>query len=72
MSADNTQLRDPEVNRARFRQRILSGSSFLLDQLNDIELAEMQQMLLSGEAEIINSACKPFVIAKLDRVILPP
>ena len=54
------------------RRRVLGGSYILLDSLSDEELVAMQSLLLSGEAEIINSACKPFLVAKLDRVILPP
>ncbi len=56
----------------RLRARVRGGSYLLLDSLNDEELVAMQSLLLSGEAEIINSACKPFLVAKLDRVILPP
>ena len=52
--------------------RVLGGSYLLLDSLSDEELVAMQSLLLSGEAEIINSACKPFLAAKLDRVVLPP
>jgi hypothetical protein len=56
----------------QLRARVLGGSYLLLDSLSDAELTAMQSLLLSGEAEIINSACKPFLVAKLDRVILPP
>jgi hypothetical protein len=56
----------------QLRARVLGGSYLLLDSLSDEELEAMQSLLLSGEAEIINSACKPFLVAKLDRVILPP
>ena len=56
----------------QLRARVLGGSYLLLDSLSDEELVAMQSLLLSGEAEIINSACKPFLVAKLDRVILPP
>lgn len=55
---------------ARVRKIILGGGSLLLDQLDDDELAAMQKMLFDGEAEIINSACKPYLIAKLDRNII--
>jgi hypothetical protein len=54
------------------RRRVTGGSYLLLDSLSDEELVAMQSLLLSGEAEIVNSACKPFLVAKLDRVILPP
>ena len=56
----------------QLRARVIGGSYLLLDSLSDKELVAMQSLLLSGEAEIINSACKPFLIAKLDRFILPP
>lgn len=39
----------------------------LLDGLADEELAALQPMLNAGEAEIINEACKPYVIRKLSR-----
>ena len=56
----------------QLRKRVQDGGLLLLDSLNDAELQAMQSLLLSGEAEIVNSACKPFLVAKLDRVILPP
>ena len=56
----------------RLRARVRGGAYLLLDSLSDDELVAMQSLLLSGEAEIVNSACKPFLVAKLDRVILPP
>ena len=56
----------------QLRERIRGGGILLLDSLSDEELVAMQSLLLSGEAEIVNSACKPFLTAKLDRVILPP
>ena len=57
---------------ARLRKRVRGGAYLLLDRLSDDELVAMQSLLLSGEAEIVNSACKPFLVAKLDRFILPP
>jgi len=56
----------------RLRARVLGGSYLLLDTLSDEELVAMQTLLMNGEAEIVNSACKPFLVAKLERVILPP
>jgi hypothetical protein len=56
----------------QLRARVLGGSYLLLDSLSDAELVAMQSLLLSDEAEIVNSACKPFLVAKLDRIILPP
>jgi hypothetical protein len=29
-------------------------------------------MLFNDEAEIVNSACKPFLVAKLDKIIIAP
>ena len=54
------------------RARVLGGAYLLLDSLDDAELVAMHRLLQSGEAEIVNSACKPFLVAKLDHVILPP
>ena len=56
----------------RLRDRVRGRAYLLLDRLSDDELVAMQSLLLSGEAEIVNSACKPFLVAKLDRIILPP
>ena len=57
---------DRAKNLKVLRKRILGGGSLLLDQMSETELVAMQEMLLQGEAEIINSACKPYLIAKLD------
>lgn len=57
---------DPAKNLEALRARILGGGSLLLDQMSDGQLIAMQEMLFRGEAEIINSACKPYLIAKLD------
>jgi len=63
---------DPTDCLKRLRDRVRGGAYLLLDRLSDEELVAMQSLLLSGEAEIVNSACKPFLVAKLDRFILPP
>ena len=62
----------PKSVHESLRARVLGGAYILLDSLSDEELTAMQSLLLSGEAEIINSACKPFLVAKIDHVILPP
>jgi hypothetical protein len=54
----------------RLRDRVLGGGYILLDTQNDDELVAMQSLLFNDEAEIVNSACKPFLVAKLDRVII--
>jgi len=56
----------------RLRERVLGGSYILLDTLTGDELVAMQSMLFNDEAEIINSACKPFLVAKLDKIIISP
>ena len=54
----------------RLRARVLGGSYVLLDSLTEDELVAMQSMLFNDEAEIVNSACKPFLVAKLDKIII--
>ena len=56
----------------RLRERVLGGGYILLDTLTEAELVSMQSMLFNDEAEIINSACKPFLVAKLDKIIISP
>ncbi len=47
------------------RRRIYSGSRLLLDSLSDEELVAAHALILEGEAEIINEACKPFLVRVL-------
>jgi hypothetical protein len=61
---------NPEVVLERLRKRVLGGSSLLLDSLTDEELVAMQELIFKDEAEIVSSACKPFLIAKLERTII--
>ncbi len=56
----------------RLRERVLGGGYILLDTLTEDELVAMQTMLFNDEAEIVNSACKPFLVAKLDKIIISP
>jgi hypothetical protein len=56
----------------RLRARVLGGGYILLDTLTEDELVAMQSMLFNDEAEIVNSACKPFLMAKLDKIIISP
>lgn len=56
----------------RLRERVLGGAYILLDTLTEDELVAMQSMLFNDEAEIVNSACKPFLVAKLDKIIISP
>jgi len=58
---------NPKVVLERLRKKVLGGSSLLLDSLTDEELVAMQKMIFKDEAEIVSSACKPFLIAKIER-----
>ena len=60
----------PEVILERLRDKVLGGSSLLLDSMSDEELVAMQKMIFKDEAEIVSSACKPFLTAKLERTII--
>jgi hypothetical protein len=61
---------NPEVVLERLRKRVLGGSSLLLDSLTDEELIAMQKLIFNDEAEIVSAACKPYLIAKLERTII--
>ena len=61
---------NPEVVLERLRKRVLGGGSLLLDSLTDEELVAMQDLIFKDEAEIVSSACKPYLIAKLERTII--
>jgi hypothetical protein len=60
----------PEVILERLRKKVLGGSNLLLDSMSDEELVAMQKMIFKDEAEIVSSACKPFLTAKLERTII--
>ena len=57
----------PDQIQEEMRRLIMNGSRLLLDSLSDKELAGLQQMFFSGEAEIINEGCKPYVVRKLPK-----
>ena len=61
---------DPAATLTRMRERVRGGNRLLLDTLSRSELAAVQTLVFSEEAEIISEACKPFVVAKLDRIII--
>ena len=58
----------PDSNAAlqQMRDRIYGGARLLLDDLSQEELAAVYTIIRDGEAEIINEACKPFVVRVLD------
>jgi hypothetical protein len=70
MSDTARKVENPEVVLERLRKKVLGGSNLLLDSLTDEELVAMQKMIFKDEAEIVNSACKPYLSAKLERIII--
>ncbi len=56
---------DPSFAMHDVQRRIHAGARLLLDSLSDEELAAAYALILKGEAEIINEACKPFVVRVL-------
>jgi hypothetical protein len=56
---------DPNITLQNVKSRINGGGRLLLDSLSKEELAAMATLLMAGEAEIINEACKPFLVRKL-------
>ena len=70
MSDTTGKVKNPEVVLERLPKKVFGGSSLLLDSLTDEELIAMQKMIFKDEAEIVSSACKPFLIAKLERTII--
>jgi hypothetical protein len=58
---------DPNMAEKDMRRRINAGARLLLDSLSDEELVAIGALIREGEAEIINEACKPFVV----RVLAP-
>ena len=61
---------NPKVVFERLRKRVLGGSRLLLDSLTDEELIAMQALIFKDEAEIVSSACKPYLTAKVERKII--
>jgi hypothetical protein len=70
MSGTHPKREDPTAILKRVRERVLSGGRLLLDSLNADELAAAQTLIFADEAEIVSVACKPFLVAKLDRIII--
>ncbi len=56
---------DPNIAEQDMRRRIHMGARLLLDSLSDEELVAAGALIREGEAEIINEACKPFVVRVL-------
>jgi len=58
---------DPDIAVQEMRRRIYEGARLLLDGLSEEELVAVHTIIREGEAEIINEACKPFVVRVLPR-----
>ncbi len=56
---------DPNIAVQDMRRRIYAGARLLLDSLSDEEMVAAGALIREGEAEIINEACKPFLIRVL-------
>ncbi len=56
---------DPNIAEQDMRRRIHTGARLLLDSLSDEELVAAGTLIREGEAEIINEACKPFLVRVL-------
>lgn len=70
MSDSQHKRGDPATSLKRLRKRVLGGSYVLLDSMAADELVAAQDLIFKGEAEIVLSACKPFLVAKMDRIII--
>ena len=70
MSNEQRTQEDPVATLKRVRKSIRGGNRLLLDSLTADELAAVQNLIFACEAEIVSAACKPFVVARLDRVII--
>lgn len=70
MSDNRKKREDPTVTLERLRKRVSGGSNVLFDSLTADELVAAHELISKGEAEIVLSACKPFLVAKLDRIII--
>ena len=70
MSSRSRTDKNPASSLRRLRKKIEHGSRLLVEELTDDELAAMHTLLLEGEAEIISLACKPYLAARQDKIII--
>ena len=63
-----------EVNRVtavdNLWQKLQAGRQLLVEQLADEELSAMHELILEGKAEIVGLACRPYLSARQDRIII--
>ena len=70
MSDLPTKESNPSSTRQSLRQKIRDGRQLLVEDLTDEELVVMNELILEGKAEIISMACRPYLSAKQDRIII--
>ena len=61
---------NPITTLENLRKKIEDGSNLLVEELTDEELVAMHELLMEGKAEIISLACRPYLAAKQDRIII--
>ena len=60
----------PSETLNRLHRLLTNGGNLLLESLSDQELAAMQTLIGSGDAEIVSSACRPYLRATVDKIIV--
>lgn len=63
--SDSSARESTNQTHERMRKIILGGGHLLLDDLDPQETEAMQRLILSGEGEIISSACRAFLSARV-------
>ncbi len=61
---------NPVTVRESLQRKIRDGRNLLVENLTDEELVAMHELILEGKAEIISMACRPYLSAKQDRIII--
>ena len=61
-------MKTPRLAYRRFAREY--SAALLVENLTDEELVAMHELLLEGKAEIVNSTCRPYLIAKLGKTII--
>lgn len=64
---EHIMAKDSVVTAEQMRNRIFGGARLCLDSMSKSELEAIQPLLLSNEAEVINEACRPYVVRKLPK-----
>ena len=68
---DTTRKNDNPVAAYKgLQQQIQDGRKLLIENLTEAECVAMHELILAGKAEIISMACRPYLAAKQDRIII--